>query len=260
MNRITAVIGISLLAGCSGIQPPPVAGYHHSVDTHREKEAERERRLMSPQEKVHTTTIRLAAAEKGRNLTVASYYPGSRYETSVDQLPATTVSGATTVYTHRWQSSQVIFDTGQYSLDKSSLRVKSEMDTFRSNVASSIDELHARLRGLGVNFEITAQYKGCADSTPMRAGGGVVYRGEWGTVDLSGVKTTANSVGTSIRIRPGDYVSNVQLAALRGHSIEQLIHGDMRLSVPTAGYDLQVGQGYGAQYRCASVEFHIQGK
>ncbi len=158
-----------------------------------------------------------------------------------------------------WSSPTVMFPLGEYDLAAESTRLlnKREALQFTNLVGEAIADVTNRLEREGMRkYFIRATFSGQADGTPIRRP--LYYRGEWGIVNMSRNETTLNGYPTEFKIRPGQTISNEELAALRSYGLMAYLKSAHE-SVRNIQKFFEVGvvQSRGVNYRIARVTITI---
>lgn len=103
---------------------------------------------------------------------------------------------------------------------------------FLKRTTKFLEQVANEMRQAGANVVVEAECWGQADGIPIGSAG-VVYGGEFGyDVYLPASNTTLNDVKGEVRIKTGDRLSNLQLAAMRAYAVNayvrNLAEGDLK--------------------------------
>lgn len=154
-----------------------------------------------------------------------------------------------------WSSPTAFFPLGKYDLREIAYHSRGEGLAFVDIVSQGMRKMSANLKQAGARYRIKCTFFGQADGVPITKR--LVYQGEYGTVSMSRNITKLNGVSHNFYIRPGQSLSNTQLAALRAYSLSSYMH-KLALDVSFEdGYEISVVAHKGTRFRTAKVTIEI---
>lgn len=147
------------------------------------------------------------------------HYPSASFDASVKEV------SAGLEITFRWDSPQAIFPPGGYNYNilETPKHDGRQGVAFLDLVDSGLKEMAKSLDAAGIRYQLHAIYEGKADGLPIRRGS-LKYKGEYGHVSLSEAHTTLNGIAQRFDIRPGQSITNAELAALRAISMADFVN------------------------------------
>jgi hypothetical protein len=160
----------------------------------------------------------------------------------------------------KWDSPKGFFPLGEYNVLHTGGHNGRQAMVFAELVTAGLTEMRDSLDQVGMEYEIHATYYGQADGTPIRQDSGLVYRGEYGMIDLPEDVTTLNGVPHHFLIQPSQRLTNEELAAVRAYSLSDLVRRGFGHVEPVDHYSISVVPHRGRDHRYAKVFLELKEK
>jgi hypothetical protein len=185
------------------------------------------------------------------------YFPGANLVAEPKLVKGGETLGATeTVEVNfGWDSPRAFFPSGEYNILNARVGQRDAL-AFTDLVVSAVNKMSEKLKEVGVGFEIQAIYFGQADGAPVRKSS-LKYRGEFGVVDLPQSSAKVNGQPTAVKIYPGQYLTNDDLAFLRAYALRNFAHMAKDGVEISDFYDVKVVDSVGSNHRYAQIQLKL---
>lgn len=177
--------------------------------------------------------------------------------TDVDISYKPTANGVDVAF--KLSSPRGFFPLGEYDVLYTASHDGRKSIAFTELVLSSITKMRGSLDEVGIKYDLHATFYGNADGAPIKDSG-LLYRGEYGEINLSRDEATLNGVPRAFDIRPSQRMTNDELAAVRAYSLKDFVsRGAGHISIINH-YDINVSEERGLEYRFAKVTLELREK